>query len=145
MTAPIGPKSVAAVSAPSGRWVLGEVRRYAWAQCRFCGRAQDHDCPAATCLLCGSTQCYGNGPDCRVCYHGFLPGWSRPTGCQCGHRGCATAAVARAPRVHRVCLAHARTTKLRIGGRTVTIAERAAELVAHRDSGDGWEHWRWTT
>jgi hypothetical protein len=131
-----------------GRWVYGGQHapgNYPWAQCRFCGRAQDGDCPPATCQLCGSVLCHGAGADCRVCHYGFIPGWSR--GCAqrvCGRKHCAAEAVAKAPRVGRVCAEHAKLTKLRlVGGRTLTITEYVAERIAHRDAGKGWECWRW--
>nr|WP_193599463.1 hypothetical protein [Micromonospora purpureochromogenes] len=54
--------------------------------------------------------------------------------------------MAKAPRVRRVCAEHAKVTTLRlVGGRRLTLAEYVAERVAHRDSGEGWECWRWMT
>lgn len=128
-----------------GRWVYGGHRaagNRTWAHCRFCGRAQNHDCPPATCRLCGSVVCHGAGPDCPVCHYGFIPGWSRqPSERECGRKHCTAEAVAKAPRVRRVCTEHAKVTPLRLyGGRTLTLAEYVAQRITHRDSGKGWEH-----
>lgn len=133
---------------PAARWVYGGyAAQYRWAQCKYCGRAASTNCDPVACLCCGTVQCFGNGGSngrCKVCYHGFLPGWSRLGGEHlCGRKDCEGAAVTKAPRVGRVCLAHAATTKLRVGTRSLTIVEFAAECVAHRDSGKGWERWRY--
>lgn len=135
---------------PAGRWAYSgphASRSYPWPQCRFCGRAQTHDCPPATCQLFGSVVCHGSGAECPVCHYGYLPGWSRSTDERvCGRKHCTAAAVAKAPRVRRVCADHARQTVLRLhGGRRLTLAEYVAQRLAHRDSGKGWKHWRWMT
>lgn len=131
-----------------GRWVYGgqhAPRDYPWPHCRFCGRAQNHDCPPATCALCGSVVCHGAGAQCRVCHYGFIPGWSLPSARrQCGRRRCTGEAVATAPRVGQVCTEHAKLTRLRLhGGRTLTLTEYVAQRIAHRDAGKGWECFRW--
>jgi len=129
----------------TGRWILGSgiPATYAWAQCSYCGRAQSHDCTPVACLLCGTVQCFGNGSKCSVCHYGRIPGWSCSSDERfCGRKGCGAPAVSSAPRVRQVCAEHAKTTKLRLGQRSVTIADYAIERVAHRDSGKGWEHWR---
>jgi hypothetical protein len=52
--------------------------------------------------------------------------------------------VAKAPRVGQVCAEHAKVTTLRlVGGRALTITDYVAERIAHRDSGNGWESFRW--
>ncbi|HZN77940.1 MAG TPA: hypothetical protein VFC00_40535 [Micromonosporaceae bacterium] len=140
------------MSAPSslGRWVYGgahATRDYPWPHCRFCGRAQDHDCPPASCQLCGSVVCRDDDADCRICHYGYIPGWWRPDPARvCSRTNCTAAAVAKAPRVRQVCADHARLTVLWLhGGRRLTLTEYVAERLAHRDSGRGWEHWRWMT
>lgn len=124
-----------------GRWTYGDVRTYyPWAQCRYCGRAQKRDCAPVDCPACGSRQCHGNGVTCQVCLYGWLPGWSRiGQETTCGYRGCDAPAVANAPRVQRVCAAHLGRPK--VNG--VTLAAYIAGRVAHRDSGKGWERFRW--
>ena len=133
-------------TAPS-RWVragdLESARRYSWATCRFCGRAQAQDCPVAVCMLCATAQCHGHGGGsgcCAVCHHGYLPGWSRGhirNARVCGYAGCENDAVAIA-RKRPVCIAHAQRVKV-TGG--LTLAEYVAVRLAHRDSGAGWERW----
>jgi hypothetical protein len=132
----------------TARWSLGGyAQQYAWAQCRYCGRAQSHDCPVVTCPLCSTALCFGRGHDCSVCYHGFIPGWSRfPSERECGRKGCDRPAIAKAPRVKRVCAEHAKTTQIRLAGRTVFLSDFAAEQVALRDAGKlavGYTHWRY--
>lgn len=124
------------------RWMMSGphgARSYAWAQCRYCGRAQSHDCAVVECLLCGSPQCFGNGAGnglCAICHCGYLPGWSRIGRTVCGYAKCEAPAVA-VNRKRPVCLTHAST------GKTGTaLAEYVASRVAHRDSGKGWEHWK---
>lgn len=129
----------------SARWTYGDVNtHYAWAQCRYCGKAQERDCTAVDCPACGSRQCHSNGSGngtCQVCHYGWLPGWSRSAyDRECGYRGCSAPAVANAPRVKRVCAAH--LDRAKVNG--VTLAAYIAGRVAHRDSGKGWEHFRWT-
>lgn len=130
------------------RWVYGgryATRSYPWPQCRYCGRAQNHDCKIATCDLCGSPQCFGNGSGdgtCNVCFYGYLPGWSGYSSRTCGYKGCNKHAIAKAPRVKDVCKDHAPRVKIRLSGRSVTLPEYVAEQIAHRDSGKGWQSWR---
>ena len=120
------------------RWSLGGyARQYPWPQCRYCGRAQNHDCERVECMLCGSPQCKDRA-DCRVCHHGYLPGWSRMGRTECGYSKCTEPAIAYA-RKRPVCASHAKRIKV-AGG--VTLTEHVARQIAHRDSGKGWEHWR---
>src|SRR4051812_34490156 len=122
----------------AGRWIYGGHRypyTHSWPHCRFCGRAATRDCPPAACMLCGTVQCHGNS-ECKVCYHGYLPGWSRLSDARiCGKKACEQDAVSKAPRVGQVCAEHATTTKVRIGSRSLTLAEYAAERVTDRDAG----------
>jgi hypothetical protein len=130
-----------------GRWVYGGqhgARNYAWAQCRFCGRrTATARRLSASCVVrsCATAR----GRNARVCHYGFIPGWSRPSAQrECGCKHCAGVAVAKAPRVGRVCADHAKVTKLRLaGGRTLTITQYVAERIAHRDTSKGWQCWRW--
>lgn len=99
-------------------------------------------------MLCATVQCHGNGSGsgrCGLCQHGYLPNWSRSTDARtCGRKGCDGMAVSVAPRVRQVCVEHAKTTKLRMGGRTLTLVEYAAERIALRDSGGTGAVWmRW--
>lgn len=122
------------------RWVIGGVpTHYNWSQCRYCGRA-GHDCKPATCLLCGTVQCFGNGLDngrCNLCFAGYLPGWSRTsTQNTCARRGCrsgkpAVGLAARKP----VCIDCAGVAKVRHAGASMTLAEFAAQQVTRRDAG----------
>lgn len=130
----------------SPRWVYTGPyggRRYNWAQCRFCGRAGQHDCVPAACLLCESVQC--NDKDtCRVGLYGWMPGWYRGHGRRitCGYKGCERQPVANAPRVRQVCAEHVTRVKVRCMGGWVPLLECVADRIAHRDSGDGWERFR---
>lgn len=132
----------------TARWSLGGyARQYPWPQCLYCGRAQSHDCQVATCLLCGTALCFGRGHDCSVCHYGFIPGWSRSSyERECGRKGCDRLAVAKAPRVKQVCVEHAKTTKLRLVGRTIVLSDYVAERLALRDAGKlavGYTRWQY--
>jgi hypothetical protein len=127
------------------RWSLGGFAdQYSWPQCRYCGRAQSHDCPRVECTLCGSPQCFGNGSGnghCAVCHHGLLPGWSGVSRIMregCAYKGCDHGAIATA-RKRAVCVDHAQRIKVSGG---LTLAEYVERQLAHRDSGKGWQHWR---
>jgi hypothetical protein len=128
------------------RWVrLDEYTRRSgrYDRCRFCGRAQDEDCVPKDCLLCGSRLCHETGPSCSVCLKGWMPGWWRGVeGDLCGYKDCDQPGVADAPRVHRVCATHVEDVRLRWRGRSLGLLEYVAECLAHRDSGAGWERWR---
>jgi hypothetical protein len=121
-------------------------RRYDWAQCRYCGRAQNGDCRPVACLLCSTVQCHGNGSGngcCSVCHYGYLPGWSRtPERETCGYQSCEDSAVARVPRVGRACPFHTHQATIRFGGRTITMLDWMIERVAERDAGrPEWARW----
>jgi hypothetical protein len=128
----------------TARWAqrekLNSAQRYDWPMCRYCGRAQQHDCTLVECALCGTRQCHGNGSGrglCAVCLYGYLPGWSRPH-CErtCAYKGCDDEAVAFA-RKRAICLEH--TQRVRVNG--LLLPEYVAARLAHRDSGAGWEQW----
>lgn len=123
----------------AGRWVYDWERAEAHRRgvgCRYCGRING-DCRAATCMACGTVQCDSHNGRCIVCYVGFMPNWSRSYGGPdmrvCGYAGCDQEAVAKAPRVGRVCRDHlGRATELE-GGRKVTLAEKILRYLRHRD------------
>lgn len=122
------------------RWsIKGYARQYQWPQCRYCGRAQSHDCEPVACFLCGTIQCHGDKAECAVCLIGWKPGWSRnwSGGTKCGYTGCDGDAVATI-RKKRACSRHAAQAK--VNG--MPMAGYLAGCIAHRDSGDGWEHWK---
>ena len=80
------------------------------------------------------------GSECKVCYVGLIPGWSTSGYDQhgkairlCGYAKCENEAIARVPRVGRSCREHL----------TPTVINKVAERIAHRDSGKGWESWRY--
>ena len=126
----------------AGRWVYQGYyggRQYNWAQCRYCGRG-GADCQPVACMLCASVQCQGNGTECHVCHFGWLPGWSRGYLQEhklCGYAHCDAPAVATL-RKRRACMAHA--MRVKVSGQL--LAEYVAERLAHRDSGKGWERFR---
>ncbi len=126
------------------RWSRrGYARQYDWAQCRYCGRAQAHDCPRVECRLCGSAQCFGNGSSnghCSVCHHGLLTGWGGESK-YCDYKGCDGQSVATARKL-AVCIAHAQRVKVT---KNQTLAEYVASRIAHRDSGKGWQYWQLVT
>lgn len=129
-----------------GRWTYGDRFTPGPDFCRYCG-AFGQDCRPVECMACDSRQCLGNGSGrgtCSVCHYGWLPGWSHSVYVTtCGYKGCEGATVAYAPRVGRVCAEHLDRAKVRDGGPMRTLREYIAERVAHRDSGKGWERWRW--
>lgn len=139
------------VASGPGRWVhRGPYggQRYGWAQCRYCGRAQNGDCRAVDCLLCGTTQCHGNGGGdgcCSVCHFGYLPDWSRTAEeAVCGYTGCEESAVATAPRVRRVCASHASRAAVHLPGGRIPLADYATVQCAERDAGrPDWACWRY--
>jgi len=143
--------AITTVTTPTARWSRGGYAAGA-PRCRYCGLAQSHDCQPVSCAACGSRQCHGHGGangTCAVCYVGYLPGWGRPDAERlCGYKGCGGEAAAIAPRVRRVCRAHLARARILIttvtGARArVTLVEYITTRVAHRDSGKGWERWRW--
>lgn len=135
--------TTATTTADTARWAMGGyAQAYPWAQCKYCGRAQNYDCPVVECLLCGTRQC-NSRTDCGVCHYGWIPGWSRGYGAdkECGYAGCAEPAIAEAPRIKRVCRNH--IPRVKLSRRSLT--EHIAEQTAKRDAGKGWERWRYVT
>jgi hypothetical protein len=117
-----------------GRWGIQHTR-YAWPQCRFCGRAtdtQEPNCRPGVCLACGSRQCNSRQGRCIVCLVGIMPDWSGWRR-ECGYTGCQAQAVARAPRVGVVCAEHLSRPTRRWAGTTISLAEDIARRVAERD------------
>jgi hypothetical protein len=83
--------------------------------CECCGSAVC-DGKVATCLGCGTEQCFANGLGrgaCKVCLYGILPGWSGSKG-TCSYKGCdAPGAFGYVRGKRYVCHAHAKQAKLR--------------------------------
>jgi hypothetical protein len=133
---------------PLARWAMRRETSVSTVlgTCRFCGRVQSHDCRPAACAVCGSRQCEG-GDTCRVCYYGFMPAWRPGARAICGYKGCGKPAVAKVPRVHRACLdccvARVKITVHAEQNRRVPLTQYVEDRLVHRDSGKGWEHWRW--
>lgn len=124
----------------TGRWVYRGAyggRRYNWPQCRYCGRAANRDCTPYACELCGTVQCQDNSR-CIVCYLGRLGHWLGNRSATCDYKGCNEKAVADC-RKRAVCIEHAKRIKAH---KNTTLAELVAERLAHRDSGKGWEQFR---
>jgi hypothetical protein len=132
-----------------GRWGV-QARRYEYmnAQCRYCGLHCDGPAhsvtahPRAQCLACGTPQCDNQG-DCLVCMAGFVgrPPFSvRAEGSRCGYARCHSQAVARAPRVGRVCLGCLARAK----SRGMTVADDIANYVRLRELGGlDWQQLAW--
>jgi hypothetical protein len=122
----------------TGRWVVIMPGRYEPGRnCAYCGSYYDNGrCTPVACLLCRTIQCSGNGSGdgcCRLCSHGYLPGWSRTTReAQCGYAGCLQPAAGWVTRSKPACLHHA----------TGRLAAHVAERIAYRDAG-GAGHLRW--
>jgi hypothetical protein len=124
----------------TARWAYGDRRAYPWSQCRFCGRAADRNCEPVACMLCGTVQCKSR-TECLICLYGWLPGWYRggtSEAKQCGYSGCTDEAVTKAPRVKRACAGH--VGRVKVNG--TSLVDYVAERLKHRDSGKGWEHFR---
>lgn len=119
----------------TARWSIGGyARQYSWPQCRYCGRAQSHDCQRVECMLCGTAQCFGNGSgngSCAICHHGYLPGWSRIGRTTCGYAGCDHEAIANA-RKRPVCIAHAERVKVQ----GVALLKYATDRVERLHAGE---------
>lgn len=116
-------------------------------QCRYCGSyGPDGDHARAVCRGCDMPQClYPH--ECRLCYVGHLDGVSYGAYIDdskyCGYK-CTNEAVAKAPRVKRVCKEHlGRPTSLR-GGRKVTVADDITERVAMLGQTYGVPDWQRT-
>lgn len=61
------------------------------------------------CECCGAEQPMQNGigrGQCKVCFHGYLRGWSQRGRETCGYAGCNERAIAAAPRVGQCCAGH---------------------------------------
>jgi hypothetical protein len=112
--------------------------------CHYCGQytgepGRDH--LPAQCALCGSVQCH-RGESCHVCYAGFLPGYRPGETGICGYTGCGRPAVAKAPKIRRVCRGCApRVTIIRRGQR-LRLDTDVTEALAVRDSGKAPNRWR---
>ncbi len=98
----------------TGRWVVIVDRsRYERGRnCAYCGTHYNNGaCTPVACMLCGTVQCMGNGSGngcCRLCSHGYLPGWSRTTRqATCGYARCGLPAVAWVRRGKTGCFGHA--------------------------------------
>jgi len=125
----------------TGRWVVIVDRsRYERGRnCAYCGTHYNNGaCTPVACMLCGTVQCMGNGSGngcCRLCSHGYLPGWSRTTRqATCGYARCGLPAVAWVRRGKTGCFGHAMRQ----------LAEQVAEQVAWRDAGGSHMiRWAW--
>lgn len=119
---------------PHTRWGV-RFTPYPWTQCRFCGcatEARQPDCRPDVCRACGTRQCNSRQGRCVVCLVGIMPDWSGWR-CECGYAGCHEQAVARAPRVGRVCAQHLGRPCQLVGGRKTTTAQYIARRMAVRD------------
>ena len=141
---------------PGGRWVPYDYQNWYHlirdgVGCLWCGRAgsgnADQMHSAAACLACGTMQC-NSKPECAACFYGWMPGWSRglyvdTSSRQCGYANCTNAAVAKAPRVGRVCKAHLGRPK--VNGRPLAdvIEENRRRSIEH-EGGQRWQ-WQWMT
>jgi hypothetical protein len=131
-----------------GRWGV-QARRYEYmnAQCRYCGSGCTGPAngvaahPRAECLACGTPQC--DQGSCIVCMAGYVgrPPYSvRADGGTCGYARCDGQAVAKAPRVGRVCLGHLTQAK----SRGQTLADDIASYVRLRELGGlDWQKLAW--
>ncbi|WP_433250413.1 hypothetical protein ACQPYK_04115 [Streptosporangium sp. CA-135522] len=115
-----------------GRWGRGLHDRRPGV-CRFCNSGgPDGDHQRTVCRACDMPQClYPH--ECRICYVGYLDGVSYGLyGDErlCGYRRCANPAVAKAPRVQRVCRDHLARVTRTWGGRTINLADDITERIA---------------
>lgn len=119
------------------RWAYGTPSLYSLQNgCPFCGTMAGHGsrhmpCKPATCMLCGTVQCFEGGPSCRACHYGFIPGWSGTSGQECGYAGCKGEAVAKVPGRKLACMAHARRK----------CGPQVDAWLQERDAGRGWQKW----
>ena len=137
-----------------GRYGVQAIRyTYMNAQCRYCGSGCSGPAnsvvahPLALCLACGTPQC-DKQRECLVCMAGFVgrPPYSvRAEGSSCGYAKCDGPAVAKAPRVGRVCLAHlSKPVIIRGGNGRITLADTIAAALLQRDrGGQGWQKIAW--
>ena len=108
--------------------------------CRHCG-SWGTDCPIAVCEGCGTPQCHRNGTragTCRICFHGYLSGWSKGMGGVpvCGYARCNNPALFRdVPRVGCCCRACWGRPRMQGG---VSLRE----YVLARVEADAWRHLR---
>jgi hypothetical protein len=146
-----------------GRWVPYDYARWYHlvrdgVGCVWCGRAGSvsrhgegekailmHN--AAACLACGTVQCNSDSK-CSACLYGWMPGWSRgiypdQAARQCGYANCTNPAVAKAPRVGRVCKEDLGRPK--VNGRPLAevIEENRRHALDHE--GGYFAQWRWMT
>jgi len=121
--------------------------------CVWCGRAgSTYTCgegktqvvthTAAACLACGTVQCNSRS-ECAACFYGWMPGWSRgrypdQAGRQCGYKSCTKEAVAKAPRVGRVCKDDLRRPK--VSGRPLAeVIEENRRRSFEHEGGSRWQ------
>jgi hypothetical protein len=115
-----------------GRW--GWKRGYSRPEvCRYCGSGgPDGDHRRTVCRACEMPQCL-YPRECRICYVGYINGVSYGLyGDErfCGYKNCTNEAVAKAPRVKKVCRDHLSRVTRRWGGRTISLADEITERVA---------------
>jgi len=99
-------------SPADARWGVQATRYlYMNGQCRYCGEHAQGPAssvtahPLALCLACGTPQC-DKQRGCLVCMIGFVGRVPYGQSTACGYARCGKPAVARAPRVGRVCTHH---------------------------------------
>lgn len=112
--------------------------------CRYCGALTGRlgvDHAPALCGLCGSVQCQRSG-NCQVCYFGFMPGYRPGQEAVCGYTGCGRPAVAKAPRIRRVCAGCVPRITTLVAGRRIPLSQYVDERLDVRDSGKSPERWR---
>jgi len=146
---------------PGGRWVPYDYPNWYHlvrdgVGCVWCGRAGSTTAygegetrvvmhTAVACLACGTVQCNSDS-ECSACFYGWMPNWSRgrypdQAARQCGYTGCTNEAVAKAPRVGRVCKDDLRRPK--VGGRPLSeVIEKNLRRSLEHEGGSRWE-WQW--
>lgn len=127
------------------RWVSKD-QYWHWYEggCQYCGQLTGRaglDHAPALCGLCGTVQCQ-RGSTCQVCYSGFMPGYRPGQEAVCGYAGCERTAVAKAPRIRRVCKGCVPRVTTLVAGRRILLAQYVTETIAVRDSGKAPLKWR---
>jgi len=100
---------------------------------------------AAACLACETVQCNSDS-ECAACFYGWMPNWSRglspdSRSRQCGYAHCTNDAVAKAPRVGRVCKDD--LSRPKVNGRPLTDVIEGHRRAALDHQGGG--QWQWMT